>query len=72
MEGRAKLASGGSRLGLMVDQPSSAMADQLNLPQNTGLVIVEVAEQAGERLHDSASNLIGLGMRVAAGDSPFM
>ena len=28
--------------------------------------------EAGERLHDSASNLIGLGMRVAAGDSPFV
>ncbi|WP_099247181.1 phosphotransferase family protein [Mycobacterium sp. shizuoka-1] len=26
---------------------------------------------AGERLHDSASRLIGLGERVAAGDSPF-
>ena len=29
-------------------------------------------QEAGERLHDSASNLIGLGMRVAGGDSPFM
>ncbi|MFN8033271.1 MAG: phosphotransferase family protein [Mycobacterium sp.] len=27
--------------------------------------------EAGERLHDSASRLIGLGMRVATGDSPF-
>ena len=28
--------------------------------------------EAGERLHDSASRLIGLGLRVAAGDSPFL
>ncbi len=28
--------------------------------------------EAGERLHDSASRLIGLGLRVAAGDNPFV
>ncbi len=27
--------------------------------------------EAGERLHDSASRLIGLGVRVATGDNPF-
>lgn len=27
--------------------------------------------EAGERLHDSAGNLIGLGLRVSTGDSPF-
>ena len=28
--------------------------------------------EAGERLHDSASRLIGLGMRVTTGDNPFV
>ncbi len=28
--------------------------------------------EAGERLHDSATHLIGLGIRVASGDSPFV
>jgi len=27
--------------------------------------------ESGERLHDSASRLIGLGERVASGDNPF-
>ncbi|MCV7176370.1 phosphotransferase family protein [Mycolicibacterium sphagni] len=35
-------------------------------------LVGQAHREAGERLHDSASRLIGLGERVTAGDSPFV
>jgi beta-lactamase regulating signal transducer with metallopeptidase domain len=50
-------AAGGGRLGVAIEQPSAVMADQLDLPKNQGLVIVDVAKdspaaKAGLRAND--------------------
>ena len=49
--------SGQSRLGIVIDQPSALLADQLNLPKGQGLVIADVkadspAAKAGLKAND--------------------
>jgi hypothetical protein len=72
-QGRVRvIRAGESRLGLRLEKPSAAMMDQLNLSDETGLVIVEVAEgsaaaKAGFKANDILVELAGEPVRNDAG-----
>jgi hypothetical protein len=66
-------AAGAMRLGVRLDRPSAAMADQLNLGEDRGLVIVDVvdgssAEKAGFKANDILVEFAGKSVSSNAGE----
>jgi beta-lactamase regulating signal transducer with metallopeptidase domain len=63
------------RLGIEVEKPAAALADQLNLPKGRGLVVVGVkagspADKAGVKANDILLELAGKAVTSEPGDLP--